>query len=459
METIGLGHYLEDLSEGRRFRTVGRTVTETDIVNFINTIGMTEVLFTNTEFLHGEAGYEGRLAPGSLVFCFVEGLLAQSAHQGTGLAFLGMDLKILRPTFAGDTIHVEVEVLESRPSETRPGRGIVRTSNKVVNQRDEMVMQYTPVRMIKRRAEGLPDERGHADRGQARCAGVRVVDLTVNVLGPLATMILGDLGADVIKVETPSGDPNRRTGPSRHPNMSAMHMNINRSKRSVTLDLKRPASLAALFDLIETRRRAGPQHAHLRGAPARHRLRERRRAPSRASSTATRRGYMPGSSRENDPAFDDVLQGESGIADLMLKSVGQARYLPTVMVDKFCGHALASAVGMALFARERTGLGQQVCVPMFETLVAFNLQEHLWGAAFDPPLGAGIGYVRLLSAHRRPYETRDSHICVLAVTDEQWTAAAARHRPARAARPTSAFAPSTRASATSTPSTASSPSR
>ena len=151
METIGLGHYLEDLSEGRRFRTVGRTVTETDIVNFINTIGMTEVLFTNTEFLHGEAGYEGRLAPGSLVFCFVEGLLAQSAHQGTGLAFLGMDLKILRPTFAGDTIHVEVEVLESRPSETRPGRGIVRTSNKVINQRDEMVMQYTPVRMIKRR--------------------------------------------------------------------------------------------------------------------------------------------------------------------------------------------------------------------------------------------------------------------------------------------------------------------
>jgi formyl-CoA transferase len=129
---------------------------------------------------------------------------------------------------------------------------------------------------------------------------------------------------------------------------------------------------------------------------------------------------MPGSSRENDPAFDDVLQGESGIADLMLKSVGQARYLPTVMVDKFCGHALASAVGMALFARERTGLGQQVCVPMFETLVAFNLHEHLWGAAFDPPLGSGIGYVRLLSAHRRPYETRDSHICVLAVTDDQW---------------------------------------
>ena len=104
------------------------------------------------------------------MLCFVEGLLAQSAIQGTGLAFLGMDLKILGPTFAGDTIHVEVEVLESRPSETRPGRGIVRTSNKVVNQRGEMVMQYTPLRMIKRRAEGRRDERASqaADRGTAR---------------------------------------------------------------------------------------------------------------------------------------------------------------------------------------------------------------------------------------------------------------------------------------------------
>jgi crotonobetainyl-CoA:carnitine CoA-transferase CaiB-like acyl-CoA transferase len=255
--------------------------------------------------------------------------------------------------------------------------------------------------------------------GAGPLAGVRVVDLTVNVLGPVATMILGDLGADVIKVETPSGDPNRRTGPSRHPNMAAMHMNINRSKRSVTLDLKRPASLAALFDLIAS---ADVLVHSMRSAAA-------RRLGIDYASVAARHpgivyayapGYMPGSSRENDPAFDDVLQGESGIADLMLKSVGQARYLPTVMVDKFCGHALASAVGMALFARERTGLGQQVCVPMFETLVAFNLHEHLWGAAFDPPLATGIGYVRLLSAHRRPYETRDSHICVLAVTDDQW---------------------------------------
>ena len=201
--------------------------------------------------------------------------------------------------------------------------------------------------------------------------------------------------------------------------MSAMHMNINRSKRSVTLDLKRPERARLRCDLIET---ADVFVHSMRTSAA-------RRLGIDYASVAARNprivygyapGYMPGSSRENDPAFDDVLQGESGIADLMLKSVGQARYLPTVMVDKFCGHALASAVGMALFSRERTGLGQQVCVPMFETLVAFNLQEHLWGAAFDPPLGTGIGYVRLLSEHRRPYETRDSFICVLAVNDEQW---------------------------------------
>jgi crotonobetainyl-CoA:carnitine CoA-transferase CaiB-like acyl-CoA transferase len=250
-------------------------------------------------------------------------------------------------------------------------------------------------------------------------AGVRVVDLTVNVLGPLATMILGDLGADVIKVETPSGDPNRQTGPSRHPDMSAMHMNINRSKRSVTLDLKQGECLKALFDLVDT---ADVLVHSMRPSAA-------RRLGIDYESVAARNpriiyafgpGYMPGGPRENDPAFDDVLQGESGIADLMLKSIGQARYLPTVMVDKLCGHLLASAVGMALFARERNGRGQQVCVPMFETLVAFNLQEHLWGAAFDPPLGSGIGYVRLLSAHRRPYETEDSFICVLAVNDEQW---------------------------------------
>ena len=250
-------------------------------------------------------------------------------------------------------------------------------------------------------------------------AGVKVLDLTINVLGPVATMILGDMGADVIKIETPDGDPNRQNGPARHPNMAAMHLNMNRNKRSVTLNLKRPEAREALLRMVES----ADVFIHSMRPAAAQRLgiayeEIARRNPRIVYGYGC--GYMPGGPRENDPAFDDVVQGEAGIADLMLRSVGQARYLPTVLVDKFCGYMLASAVGMALYARERTGVGQLVRVPMLETIVAFNLQEHLWGGVFDPPMGSGVGYVRLLSEHRRPYETRDGHICVLAVNDEQW---------------------------------------
>ena len=249
--------------------------------------------------------------------------------------------------------------------------------------------------------------------------GVRVLDLTINVLGPVATMILGDMGADVVKIETPDGDPNRQNGPARHPNMAAMHLNMNRNKRSVTLNLKRPEAREALLRLVDS----ADVFIHSMRPAAAERLgiayeEIARRNPRIVYGYGC--GYMPGGPRENDPAFDDVVQGEAGIANLMLRSVGQARYLPTVLVDKFCGYTLASAIGMALYARERTGVGQLVRVPMLETIVAFNLQEHLWGGVFDPPLGSGVGYVRLLSEHRRPYETRDGHICVLAVNDEQW---------------------------------------
>ena len=250
-------------------------------------------------------------------------------------------------------------------------------------------------------------------------AGVRVIDLSINVLGPLATMVLGDMGADVIKVETPDGDPNRRNGPARNANMAAMHLNMNRNKRSVTLDLKRPEALEVLLRMVK----GADVFVHSMRPAAAERLgigyeEVAKRNPRIVYGYGC--GYLPGGPRDNDPAFDDVVQGEAGIADLMLQSVGVARYLPTVIVDKFCGYMLASAVGMALYARERSGQGQQVQVPMLESIIAFNLQEHLWGAVFDPPLGTGIGYVRLLTEHRRPYETRDGFVCVLAVNDEQW---------------------------------------
>jgi acyl dehydratase len=152
--TLGLGQYFEDLPVGRRFRTIGRTIFEGDIINFIGTTGMTEVLFTNLEFLEHESDIKGRLAPGSLVFCFAEGLLVHATMQKTGYAFLGMTLKIENPVFAGDTIHVEVEVTESRRSRSRPNRGIVTTMNRVIKQDGKVALTYTPTRMVKARTTG-----------------------------------------------------------------------------------------------------------------------------------------------------------------------------------------------------------------------------------------------------------------------------------------------------------------
>jgi crotonobetainyl-CoA:carnitine CoA-transferase CaiB-like acyl-CoA transferase len=257
------------------------------------------------------------------------------------------------------------------------------------------------------------------ERTAGPLAGVRVIDLTVNVLGPVATQILGDLGADVIKIETPSGDPNRDTGPYRHSGMAAMHMNVNRNKRSITLNLKRPDAREALMRLVSD---ADVFVHSMRPAAA-------TRLGVSYNDIAARNpriiyafgpGYRQDGPRRDDPAFDDVVQGESGIAALVAQVIGEPRYYPTVIVDKFCGYMLASSIGMALYHRERTGQGQEVQVPMYETILSFNYLEHLWSAAFDPPLGHGVGYVRLLTTHRRPYKTKDGYICVLAVNDDQW---------------------------------------
>ena len=153
METLGLGLCFEDLPVGRRFRTIGRTVTEADITNFVNCTGMVEVLFTNTEFLAQESDIKGRLAPGALVYCFAEGLLVQSTMQHTGLAFLHMELSVESPVLAGDTIHAECEVVEARLSRGRPGRGLVRTRVRVVKQDDATALTYTPLRLVRCRTE------------------------------------------------------------------------------------------------------------------------------------------------------------------------------------------------------------------------------------------------------------------------------------------------------------------
>lgn len=151
VEMLGLGLYFEDLPLGRRFRTTGRTITESDIVNFINCTGMTEVMFTNLEFLKNESDLKNRPAPGALVFCFAEGLLVQATLQHTGFAFLSMQYDIKGPTFMNDTIHVECEVIEARRSNSRPNRGLVRTRNIIRNQHGVAVIEYAPLRMIKAR--------------------------------------------------------------------------------------------------------------------------------------------------------------------------------------------------------------------------------------------------------------------------------------------------------------------
>jgi acyl dehydratase len=152
METVGLGFHFDDLPVGRRFKTIGRTVTEADITNFVNCTGMVEVLFTNLEFLANESDIKQRLAPAALVYAFAEGLLVQSTMQHTGFAFLHMELNVENPVFAGDTIHAECEVVEARRSKSRPDRGLVRTHIRIVKQDGTVALTYTPLRMIKCRS-------------------------------------------------------------------------------------------------------------------------------------------------------------------------------------------------------------------------------------------------------------------------------------------------------------------
>ncbi|MGX8014185.1 MaoC family dehydratase (plasmid) [Mesorhizobium sp. ORM8.1] len=155
MERLGIGLYYEDLPLGRKFATPGRTVTEADLVNFVNCVGMTEVLFTNIEYVKSHSELGKRIVPGALTFSFAEGLLAVYASQETAEAFLGMEqMAIHAPTCVGDTIHVEFEVTEARKSKSRPHLGIVRSVNSVVNQRQETVMSYTTARMVRSRSEG-----------------------------------------------------------------------------------------------------------------------------------------------------------------------------------------------------------------------------------------------------------------------------------------------------------------
>jgi crotonobetainyl-CoA:carnitine CoA-transferase CaiB-like acyl-CoA transferase len=266
---------------------------------------------------------------------------------------------------------------------------------------------------VKRRNSRVSDTQDN----QGPLTGVRVIDLTINVLGPVATQLLGDMGAEVIKVETPAGDPMRLIGPSKTGMLGPFFQTTNRNKKSVVLDLKRPEPSAALKRLVES----ADVFVHNMRTAAAGRLGidyESLKAINPKLIYASATGYRKGGSKDGRPAYDDVIQGESGMVNLIDRTNGEARFVPMPISDKFCGHALASAIGMALFRRERAGVGQEVHVPMLETMLSFNLTTHLWrGTQGDK---TDLGYPRALSPYRIPYKTQDGMVCVLAHTDDQW---------------------------------------
>jgi crotonobetainyl-CoA:carnitine CoA-transferase CaiB-like acyl-CoA transferase len=257
--------------------------------------------------------------------------------------------------------------------------------------------------------------------------GVRVIDLTTVVMGPYATQILGDMGADVIKVESPEGDVFRHVTPFRNRGMSAAFLNLNRNKRSIALDLKREDERQVLLDLLtgadvfvttvrpQAMRRLGLDYDSLRELNPR-------------LIYCGAYGFSETGPYAGRPAFDDIIQAMCGIASLQglqgerreENDPNGPRYVNTIFADKTVGCVVAYAVSMALYERERSGRGQAIEVPMFETMVSFTMIEHLAGETFCPARES-MGYERVLSEHRKPYRTKDGYIGLLPYTAGQWS--------------------------------------
>ncbi|MFL5520458.1 MAG: CaiB/BaiF CoA transferase family protein [Gemmatimonadales bacterium] len=249
--------------------------------------------------------------------------------------------------------------------------------------------------------------------------GVRVIDLTTVAMGPYATQILGDMGADVVKVESPDGDVFRYAAPQRHHGMGAAFLNLNRNKRSVVMDLKVASERAKLVEMVrdadvfvynvrpQSMRKLGLDYETLRKVNP--------RLIHCGAYGFSERGPYAG-----QPAFDDIIQAMSGIAALQGHN-GEAgpEYVNTIIADKAAGLTAAYAIAMALYERERSGEGQAIEVPMFETIVSFTLVEHMAGETFLPAVDS-MGYERVLSPNRKPYRTKDGYIGLLPYTTAQW---------------------------------------
>lgn len=249
--------------------------------------------------------------------------------------------------------------------------------------------------------------------------GLRVLDLATMVLGPLAAQYLGDMGADVIKVEPPEGDLMRNIGPCHTKGMGAFFIGNNRNKRSIVIDLKTKGGRDTLYTMVGQ----SDVVIHSVRAPAAERLGISYQTLSELNPRIVYchvKGYSDDGLYAGKPAYDDVGQAESGLAMMQTALGGEPRYVPSILADKVTALHAAYAILAALIQRDRSGKGQAVDVPMFETMVAFNAIEHLWGESFVPPL-AGTGYVPIITGARRPFRTHDGkYLCVLPYNEGHW---------------------------------------
>jgi crotonobetainyl-CoA:carnitine CoA-transferase CaiB-like acyl-CoA transferase len=249
--------------------------------------------------------------------------------------------------------------------------------------------------------------------------GLRILDLTSMVLGPYATQILADYGADVIKVEPPQGDLVRKSGMTKSANMGALYLQLNRNKRSIVLDLKQASARKALLRLCES----ADVLVHNNRPAAMRRL----KLTDKDVQVANPRlvyvsliGYGENGPYAGRPAYDDLIQGICAVPATAAKAGAQEpRYVPLTLTDRIVGINAAHVILAAVFRRDRSGEAQSVELPMFETMAQFVLGDHLGGRTFDPPIG-GPGYNRLMTANRRPYATGDGYVCALIYTDKHW---------------------------------------
>jgi crotonobetainyl-CoA:carnitine CoA-transferase CaiB-like acyl-CoA transferase len=270
-------------------------------------------------------------------------------------------------------------------------------------------------------ANGLASaSKGAPMTGPGALDGVRVLDLTSVVMGPYATQILGDFGADVITVEPGAGETNRIMSRGPHNQLSGVALNLLRNKRNISIDLKHPSGLqvalrlAATCDVVVTNLRPGPLQRLGLAYPD-------IRAVRPDVIFCQGHGYPSDSERANEPAYDDVIQAATGMADAMELTLGEPQLAATVLADKVSGLAMVCGVLAALVNRARTGEGQHVEVPMAETMTSFMLVEHGADAIPVPALGPA-GYRRILNPHRRPHRTADGWIHVLPYSAANWQA-------------------------------------